>query len=79
MARLMSLTSAWNNTYDITLIMAWAEFWYNSSYHSALQMSSYEVVYGVKPNLLPGYSPGEANVESVDELMQQRIAIQQHL
>lgn len=40
-------------------------------------MSPYEAVYGVKPNLLPGYHPGESSVESVDELMQQRSVIQQ--
>lgn len=42
-------------------------------------MSPYEAVYGVKPNLLPGYSPGEANVETVDELLQLREKVHQLL
>lgn len=52
--------------------LVWAELWYNSSYHTAIKMSPYEAVYGVKPNLLPGYSPGEASIDSVDELLQLR-------
>lgn len=59
--------------------LPWAEFAYNSSYHNIIRMSPYEVVYGVKPSLLPGYHLGEASVESVDELMQQRTFIQQQL
>lgn len=59
--------------------LPWVEFAYNASYHSTIRMSPYEAVYGVKPNLLPGYFPGEASVESVDELMLQRAAIQQPL
>lgn len=35
-------------------------------------MSPYEAVYGTKPNLLPGYLPREASIESIDELLQHR-------
>lgn len=59
--------------------LTWAELWYNSSYHSSIKMSPYEAVYGVKPNLLPGYNSGEANVETVDELLQLREKIHQLL
>lgn len=59
--------------------LAWAEFWYNSSYHCSNKMSPYEAVYGVKPNLLPSYSTGEASVDTVDSLLQRRKDIQQQL
>lgn len=59
--------------------LAWAELWYNSSYHSSIKMSLYEALYGVKPSLLPGYNPEDSNVETVDELLQKREQVQQQL
>lgn len=59
--------------------LAWAEFCYNSSYHTSIKMSPYEAVYGVKPNLLPGYQLGAASVQSVDELLQRRAEVHQQL
>lgn len=49
----------------------WAEFWYNSSYHSAIKMSPYKALYGVNPLLLPIYKARDSMVDSVDELLQQ--------
>lgn len=59
------------------MFLSWAEFWYNSSYHSAIKMSPYEVLYGVKPSLFLGYNSGDSNVETVDELLKKREEIQQ--
>uniref|UniRef100_A0A0V0HW04 Putative ovule protein n=1 Tax=Solanum chacoense TaxID=4108 RepID=A0A0V0HW04_SOLCH len=48
------------------MYLALAEWWYNSTFHSAIQTSPYEALYGQPPpNHLP-YLPGEAVDEEVD-------------
>lgn len=52
--------------------LPWAEFYYNSSFHSALRTSPFQVVYGCAlPSLLP-YEPGSAQTDTVDELLSRR-------
>jgi len=52
--------------------LPWAEFCYNSAYHTALQTSSFQVVYGrPPPDLLP-YTSGHAHTEVVDALLTSR-------
>lgn len=46
--------------------LSWAEWNYNTSYHSAIKMTSFEVVYGYVPPLLPAYESGTTKVESVE-------------
>lgn len=47
--------------------LPWAEFIYNSSYHSALHTTPFRVVYGRDPLSLQDYEPGEARTSAVDQ------------
>ena len=50
--------------------ICWAEFCYNTSWHSAIQKTPFEVVYGREPPSLLTYVPGIAKVATVEiELM----------
>lgn len=49
-----------------------AEFWYNTNYHTAIQMSPYEVVYGQPPPIHLPYLPGESKVAVVAQCLQDR-------
>lgn len=51
-----------------------AEWWYNTSYHSAIKMCPYEVVYGQKPPSLLPYLPFDSQLELVDSSLQAREA-----
>ena len=52
--------------------IAMAEFWYNTNFHSAIQTTPFEVLYGQSPPIHMPYLPGESNVEAVDRSMQAR-------
>lgn len=43
-----------------------AEWWYNTSYHSSLQTTPFEVVYGHPPPIHTPYLAGDSNIEEVD-------------
>lgn len=49
-----------------------AEWWYNTHFHSATQLTQYEVVYGQPPLLYLPYLPGESSVFEVDRSLQRR-------
>lgn len=49
-----------------------AEWWYNTHFHSATQLTPYEVVYGQPPPLHLPYLPGDSDVEAVDRSLQKR-------
>jgi len=49
-----------------------AEWWYNTTYHSSIKASPYEVVYGQVPPIYLPYLPGESNIELVDRSLQKR-------
>jgi hypothetical protein len=52
--------------------LSWAEYCYNTSFHTALRATPFEVVYGRPlPPLLP-YEPGSAKTEVVDTLLSSR-------
>jgi len=48
------------------------EWWYNTTFHSALQLTSYEVVYNQPPPLHLLYLPRESLNPVVDRSMQRR-------
>jgi hypothetical protein len=50
------------------------EYCYNTSYHSALCTSPFQVVYGRPPPVLIPYTAGSARTDTVDALLQDRDA-----
>ena len=51
-----------------------AEWWYNTSYHTAIQTTPYAVVYGQAPPTYLPYLPGALQVEAVDRSLRTREA-----
>ncbi|GJX90688.1 putative mitochondrial protein [Tanacetum coccineum] len=49
-----------------------AEYWYNTNFHSALNTTPYEVVYGQAPPLHIPYTAKDSSVEDVDRTLQAR-------
>lgn len=43
-----------------------AEWWYNTNFHTAIQTTPYEVVYGQAPPIHLPYLPGESTNAAVD-------------
>jgi hypothetical protein len=52
--------------------LSWAEYCYNTSFHTALRTTPFEVVYGRPPPRLLPYEPGSAKTEVVDTLLSSR-------
>jgi hypothetical protein len=52
--------------------LPWAEFCYNSSYHSALKATPFRVVYGREPPSIPPYQVGTAQTKTVDSMLADR-------
>jgi len=52
--------------------LPWAEFCYNSSFHSALRTTPFQVVYGRPPSSLLPYEPGTAQTDSINTLLTRR-------
>ncbi|GJT77699.1 reverse transcriptase [Tanacetum coccineum] len=48
------------------------EFWYNTNFHTAIQTTPFEVVYGQKPPVHVPYMSAESVVETVDRTLQAR-------
>lgn len=42
-----------------------AEFWYNTSYHSAIEMTPFQALYGRPPPSFPHYTLGSSQVASI--------------
>jgi hypothetical protein len=52
-----------------------AEWWHNTSYHTATRMTPFEEVYGQKPPSVLSYLPGVLKVQVVDQTLTVREAI----
>ena len=52
--------------------LAWAEYCYNTSFHTALRATPFEVVYGRPPPPILPYTPGTAKTEAADVILRNR-------
>nr|GFB71019.1 Ty3/gypsy retrotransposon protein [Tanacetum cinerariifolium] len=52
--------------------LPWAEYCYNTSYHSSIKMSSYQALYGKMPLSVIPYPFGSSKVAAIDELLVER-------
>lgn len=43
-----------------------AKWWYNSSYHTTIRMTSYEALYGQPPPMIISYIQGSMNVQAMN-------------
>ncbi|KAK5833527.1 hypothetical protein PVK06_017373 [Gossypium arboreum] len=55
-------------------LLSLVEWWYNTSYHSTIQTTTYEAVYGQPPPIYLPYLPGESKLHAVDHSLQAREA-----
>nr|KYP48389.1 Retrotransposable element Tf2 [Cajanus cajan] len=49
-----------------------AEWWYNTTYHTAIKATPYEIMYGQPPPAYLPYLPGESKIELVDRSLSKR-------
>jgi hypothetical protein len=52
--------------------LSWAEYCYNTSFHTALRATPFEVVYGRPPQPILPYTVGSAKTEATDVLLRSR-------
>jgi hypothetical protein len=52
--------------------LAWAEYCYNTSYHSALHTTPFKVVYGRPPSAMLPFEPRTARTEAAGDLLRTR-------
>lgn len=53
-------------------LLHWAEYWYNSSFHSTIQMSPFQALYGTSPPTISMYTPGSTAVHAMGTTLQRR-------
>ncbi|GKB48342.1 putative mitochondrial protein [Tanacetum coccineum] len=52
--------------------LSWAEYWYNTSFHSVIGMTPFKVLYGRDPPCLVSYDRGTAVTTEVDQYLWER-------
>lgn len=50
----------------------WVEYCYNTSYHSVLKTTPFQVVYGRPPPAIPPYLAGSVATETIDTMLANR-------
>jgi len=55
-------------------LLPWAEYWYNTAYHTSIGMTPFRVVYGREPPQLLRYTPNSHDVIAVQEQLMLRDA-----
>lgn len=53
-------------------MLPWAEFWYNTTYQSAVETTPFKVLYGRDPLSLLKWKDQPSCVQAVDKLIQER-------
>ncbi|CAL9217877.1 unnamed protein product [Arabidopsis halleri] len=48
-------------------LLPWAEFWYNTTYHSSTGTTPFQAIYGREPPAVPTYEVGSSTLPEVDE------------
>jgi hypothetical protein len=52
--------------------LPWAEYCFNTAFHSALRTTPFKLVYGRDPPSLVGYEKGDARAPAVDQMLRER-------
>lgn len=52
--------------------LAWAEYWYNTSYNTATQTTLFKILYGRDPSHLVHYGHRTTPVPQVDQYLEER-------
>ena len=58
-----------------TLLLSWAEFWYNTTFHASTKMTPFKAVYGRDPPPLIRSGAQSTSVASLEQKLQERDAI----
>ncbi|KAH9649714.1 hypothetical protein KPL70_026087 [Citrus sinensis] len=56
-------------------LLGWAEFSYNSTYHSSIKMSPFQALFGRPPPAIALYSKGSTSIQALDEALSERDAL----
>ncbi|KAJ0854088.1 putative nucleotidyltransferase, Ribonuclease H [Helianthus annuus] len=56
-----------------------AQWWYNTTFHSAIKMSPHEALYGIKPNIHIPYIPNDTDIEAAEVFHRDREGMIQKL
>ncbi|GJZ78593.1 ty3-gypsy retrotransposon protein, partial [Tanacetum coccineum] len=59
--------------------LPWAEYCYNTTYHSSIKMTPYQALYGKVPMAVVPYPPGTSKVAAVDDALCERDALLRQL
>ena len=52
--------------------MALTEYWYNTNYHSTLDITPFQALFGIPPPLLIPYILGDSPIATVDQMLRER-------
>ncbi|KAH9703698.1 hypothetical protein KPL70_011188 [Citrus sinensis] len=60
---------------SLVSLLYWAEFSYNSSYHSGLKMTPFQALYGHNPPTILAYSKGSTSIQALNDALTERDAL----
>lgn len=60
-------------------LLPWAEYWYNTTYHSSTGMSPFKALYGREPPPLASYEKNSTPVQELDVQLLERDQVLQEL
>ena len=59
--------------------LSWAEYWYNTSFHTSAQTTPFQIVYGREPPPIIKYGRNSTSVSSVEAMLEERDAMLEEL